>query len=296
MSECLHYNVIICRGKRVVCIRNWMDCGIVSLGHLVGPHGYLSYNEFKAKFPNVRTDFLLYEGILTAVKCYQRRLGLAVKENFVTGDVFVWRFFYKSSVTDIYSCLVRTSETPKCIEKWSKVLAVEIDTKAVFDKIFRTTREKCLIWFQYKLLYNLLPTGRFLFQRQLVDSPVCVFCKDAEETLLHMFWDCPKIQNYWFDVQGWLHTSFTHCTDIIFSKELVILGSKANVVTDRILDLCILIAKYIFIAKLHGTIPHLNVFTRFLKNRAVLEKYYYTLNGRSNKFHAEWMLYSSLLS
>ena len=264
VSECLHYNVNICRGKGVVCIRNWMDCGIVSLGHLVGPHGYLSYNEFKAKFPNVRTDFLLYEGILTAVKCYQRRLGLAVKENFVIGDAFVWRFLYKSSVKDIYSCLVRTSETPKCIEKWSKVLAVEIDTKAVFDNIFRTTREKCLIWFQYKLLYNLLPTGCFLFQRQLVDSPVCVFCKDAEDTLLHMFWDCPKIQNYWFDVQGWLHTSFTHCTDIIFSKELVILGSKANVVTDRILDLCILIAKYnIFIAKLHGTIPHLNVFTRF---------------------------------
>ena len=161
VSECLHYNVNICRGKRVVCIRNWMDCGIVSLGHLVGPHGYLSYNEFKAKFPNVRTDFLLYEGILTAVKCYQRRLGLAVKENFVIGDAFVWRFLYKSSVKDIYSCLVRTSETPKCIEKWSKVLAVETDTKAVFDKIFRTTREKCLIWFQYKLLYNLLPTGRF---------------------------------------------------------------------------------------------------------------------------------------
>ena len=117
------------------------------------------------------------------------------------------------------------------------------------------------------MLYSLLPIGRFLFQRQLADSPVCVFRKDAEETLLHMYWDCPKIQDYWFDVQGWLHTSFTHCTDIIFSKELVIHGSKANVVTDRILDLCILTAKYnVFISKLHGTIPHLNVFTRFLQS------------------------------
>ena len=62
------------------------------------------------------------EGILTAVKCYQRRLGLNEKENFVTGDAFVWRYLYKSSVKDIYSCLVKTSETPKCIEKWSKVL------------------------------------------------------------------------------------------------------------------------------------------------------------------------------
>ena len=160
---------------------------------------------------------------------------------------------------------------------------------------FKTTHEKCLIWFQYKLLYNLLPTGRYLFKRQLVYSPVCVFCKDAEETLLHMFWDCPKIQDYWFDVQGWLQTSFTQCTNIIFSNELVILGSKANVVTDRILDLCILVAKYnSFISKLHGTIPNLNVFTRLLKNRAVLEKYY-TLNGRPNKFHADQLLYSSLL-
>ncbi len=214
---------------------------------------------------------MLYEGILTAVKYYQRRLGLDVIENFVIGDAFVWWYLYKSSVTDICSCLVKTSETPKCIEKWSKVLVVKIDTTAVFDNIFRTTHEKCLIWFQYKLLYNLLPTGHFLFQWQLVDSPVCVFCKGAKETLLHMFWDCPKIQDYWFDVQEWLHTSFTHCTDLIFSKELVILGSQVNVVTDIILDLCILIAKYnIFISKLHGTIPHLNVYTRFLKNRAVL--------------------------
>ena len=51
-----------------MCSRNWMDCGIVSLGHFLGPHGYLSYNDLIAKLPNVRTDFLLCEGILTAVK------------------------------------------------------------------------------------------------------------------------------------------------------------------------------------------------------------------------------------
>ena len=89
-----------------------MDYGIVSLGHLAGPHGYLSYNEFKAKFPNVKTDFFgLFEGIMTAVKCYQRRLGLDVKENFVIGDAFVWRYLYKSSVKDIYSCLVKHQST-----------------------------------------------------------------------------------------------------------------------------------------------------------------------------------------
>ena len=110
VSECLHYvSTCICRGKAVVFIRNWMDCGIVSLGHFLGPRGYLSYNELKAQFPSVRTDFLLYKGIMTAVRCYQRRLVLDVKENFVIVDAFVWRYLYKYRVQEIYSCLVKTS-------------------------------------------------------------------------------------------------------------------------------------------------------------------------------------------
>ena len=147
---------------------------------------------------------------------YKRRLGLDVKEYFAIHDTSVRRYLYKACVKDIYTCLVKNSNTPKCIENWSKMLATEVDTKATFEKkIFKTTRDTCLRWFQYKL-YNVLPTGRFLFQRGLVDSPVCVFCKRSEETLIHLFWDCPKIQDYWFDVQGWLHSNFTHFTDVVF--------------------------------------------------------------------------------
>ena len=42
VSECLHYNVHICRGRKVVCIKSWMDCGIVSTGQLFGPDGYFT--------------------------------------------------------------------------------------------------------------------------------------------------------------------------------------------------------------------------------------------------------------
>ena len=72
------------------------------------------------------------------------------------------------------------------------MLATEVDIKASFDRISKTTRDTGLRWFQYKLLYNLLPTCRFLFQRGLVDSFACVFCKGSEETLIHLFLDCPR--------------------------------------------------------------------------------------------------------
>ena len=63
-----------------------------------GPHEYLSYNAFKARFPSFKTDFLLYEGILTAIKSYKRRLGLDVKENFAIGDASVWKYLHKACV------------------------------------------------------------------------------------------------------------------------------------------------------------------------------------------------------
>ena len=102
-----------------------------------GPQGYLSYNEFKAKFPNVKTDFLLYGGILTAIKRYNRRLRLEVKENFVIGDASVWKYLYRFSVNDIYNYihLVKNSNTPKYMEEWSKMLATEIDTKATIESL-----------------------------------------------------------------------------------------------------------------------------------------------------------------
>ena len=115
------------------------------------------------------------------------------------------------------------------------------------------------------MLYRLIPTSRFLFQRKLVDSPYCAFCKDAEETIRHMFWECPEVQDIWLEVKGWLHTltKIEHCTNITVLKELIILGVRANLVSDRIIGLCILIGKYhIYTSKPQGTTPHLNAFVR----------------------------------
>ena len=62
-------------------IRNWIESGIVSVGHLLGPNGYLSYEHFKAKYPDAIVNFMLYESIVRSVRHYQARLGLEFEEN-----------------------------------------------------------------------------------------------------------------------------------------------------------------------------------------------------------------------
>ena len=213
----------------------------------------------------------------------------------MVSDAPVWQCLLKNGVKGIYSCLVRSSDIPKSLNKWSKELNTEIDVKEIFDIIFKTTNDSCLSWFQYKLLYRLLPTGHFLYLRKLVDSPRCSLCNHAGETILHVFCDCPKIQDDWLDVQNCICTNFTHCNNVIFARDLNILGSEKNTNTDRFLDLLILMGKYhIFTAKRQGNVPRVNTFIIKIKHRFLAEKYYYTVKNLFSKFTSKWLLYYNI--
>ena len=46
---------------------------------------------FMATFHNVKTDYLLHEGVLSAIKCYQKKLGIKWKDDFAVDDASVWK-------------------------------------------------------------------------------------------------------------------------------------------------------------------------------------------------------------
>ena len=106
----------------------------------------------------------------------------------------------------------------------------------------------------------------------MVDSPRCSSWNHADEPLLHMFWDCSKIHNYWLGVQSWIHTNCTHCENLRLTKELTILGGTSTTVTNRIVDLFVRVAKHpIFTAKIQGTTLHLITLIMKIKSRSSAE-------------------------
>ena len=76
---------------------------------------------------------------------------------------------------------------------WS--LLIKTDAKITSDNVFKITNDTCLRWFQYRLLYRVLPTSCFLYIRKLVDSTMYSLCHQVQETLSHVFLNCPKIQD-----------------------------------------------------------------------------------------------------
>ena len=56
----------------------------------------------------------------------------------------------------------------------------------------RVTLHRNIRIFQYKLLNNNLNLNNMIFRFKIVDSLLCSYCNEEEETVLHLFHYCLK--------------------------------------------------------------------------------------------------------
>ena len=56
--------------------------------------------------------------------------------------------------------------------------------------------------FQYKVLHNVLYLNKQLFKFQKVNSPLCSFCNQKEETAVHIFKSCPITRVLWVQLKS----------------------------------------------------------------------------------------------
>ena len=71
------------------------------------------------------------------------------------------------------------------------------DWKSIYLLPRRVTLDANLRMFQYKLLNNVSYLNDMLFRFKKVDSPLCSYCNEEEETPLHLFHSCLKIKQLW---------------------------------------------------------------------------------------------------
>ena len=127
----------------------------------------------------------------------------------------------------------------------------------MFLKCHKTTIDTQLRWFQSRILHRILPTRKYLHTCRIIDSPTCLFCKNHEETLCHLFWECSFAQTFWKDLETLLKRECYNCVRFSFRLDLVMFGTSDNVITDRAIDFLILYAKfYIYKCRFHETFPN----------------------------------------
>ena len=45
-------------------------------------------------------------------------------------------------------------------------------------------------WFQYRITHRILGTNSLLNKMKITNDPLCSLCKQSDETLEHLFWEC----------------------------------------------------------------------------------------------------------
>ena len=296
VSECLHYNANITVDKTKLNIQNWIDNGIMRIGHLLGPDGYMTFEQFKLMYPRVQTNFLLFHGIVSSTRRYQKELNIDLADVLHIDQPKIFLQLSKGGSKSIYKYLVYKNIPIRTQEKWCANLRTEIEFSKVFRHLMKSTQDTRLRWFQFRLLYRIIPCQRFLFLRKVVDAQTCNFCKTEEQTLEHLFWDCTTVKSFWNSFTNWLHHNFTHCRNLNLSKQLVLLGVEPNVYTDQVFDLFVLLAKqHIFLAKMNESRPNFHVYLSLLKQRLAVEKIN-AYKGQSEnriRFFKNWQAYAN---
>ena len=108
----------------------------------------------------------------------------------------------KKHAAQVYHSLLGTRATrPVCIVKWENEFG---DPDEDISEIWFAAMESLhqiipmnIHSIQFKFLHLLYVGNYALFAAGMVDSDECQYCSEPE-TFLHIFWECPIIQEFWF--------------------------------------------------------------------------------------------------
>ena len=115
----------------------------------------------------------------------------------------------KLNSRQLYSLLVNTHPFSPTSQKYFKEL---FKTDSLDYNIYPVphlvTLDSYSHFFQYKILNNVLYFKKCLFTFRKLTSPFCHFCKLPDEAVLHLFYVCNIIQNFWNDLDLFFKNGF----------------------------------------------------------------------------------------
>ena len=91
--------------------------------------------------------------------------------------------------------------------KWDMVIQNSINIKGwetAYKICFECLDDNIIKWFQYRVLNSILGTRSYLYRVKIGDSPLCGYCNNAEETIIHLMCDCNEVKTLWIDLNSFV--------------------------------------------------------------------------------------------
>ena len=89
---------------------------------------------------------------------------------------------------------------------------------------------------------KVLPCNRFLPRCKTVSSSLCDFCTMHEETIVHLFWECPITRDFWNSIELFLNEKGFNVT--LCYRLISLCSPDLNTIDSKLVSYILILAKY----------------------------------------------------
>ena len=133
---------------------------------------------------------------------------------------------------------------------WQRDLGIEIEEekwKKMFQNIFYITNNVTLRYFHYKILNRVLKTNWHLAKWDKQINEKCTYCRQNVETVIHLFYECPKVEKMWKTLQKWI--KYFMNVNINITKEIIFLNNYSGKNKQPVNTLILISKRFIYVKK-----------------------------------------------
>ena len=292
-NEIVWNNSNIYVGNNTVFYKTWLGLGIKYIKDIYdySSKQFYSFEKIKEIYNVPNEDFLKYFSLVQSISNYwksqlKHENGLIPIESKIINQIFE----VKQTNKFAYKLLLQSdkNEEDKSEQKWNSTFTNEgLNWKKNYTTPILATGDIKIREFQYKCLKRIIPSNVFLHKCKLVDSSLCDFCHMEIETVNHMFWECMYVQTFWMQLKNYLNENGFEIDITLKTSTFGIQDQQTN--ENKLKNVMILLAKYfIFKNKCKKTIPNLEAFKFYIKNRLTVEKEISLLKDKLREFQLNW--------
>jgi len=247
-GQSIWFNSKIKKGNKVIFHSNWYNHGIRYLRDLLDGDRFYTATELSDKY-GLKINFLDLMGIISTIqkewKNYFTTEPIKECDYKIETTCFTCKMLYKEIIE-------RRVEIPDSnIRQWEATLNIEIDDwdwLESFSDCFKWTTSTKLRSFMFQLRNLDIMCNLKLYHMRKRTDPFCEWCNAGQQTIAHLFWDCPVAQTIWSDLTAWINKKL-NC-QLKIEKELVFLYDiEAGNLTCIINLLVLVTCRYIYVSK-----------------------------------------------
>ena len=200
-------------------LKNCAEHGILYVKDLINQDGTIKsdaqlYNCFRNKTTVLQDIFILKNCVISKIKDKGINIAPYVKIRDLKHIIFknVCYEIKGSKCSMYYKMLIRNYLTRGNMESVYSKEFVFPNTVKLWENIYKQKTVNIyhpkLREFNYKLLHNIIPSGKQLYKWKKINSDKCKVCGKIEDTK-HMLYECPRVNEIWNCISQVLNVNIT---------------------------------------------------------------------------------------